>query len=106
MKSTNGDTFLGGEDFDNAIVKHLVSEFKRDVSYRNQSRHRVGHVGVVNVWCAARNRRVRRQHGPSEGEGSRRESKNRTFIFNAGMKKLSSIFLNHHQCNISILMFV
>ena len=31
VKSTNGDTFLGGEDFDNALVKHLVSEFKRDV---------------------------------------------------------------------------
>jgi molecular chaperone DnaK len=26
--STNGDTFLGGEDFDNAIVDYLVSEFK------------------------------------------------------------------------------
>lgn len=32
VKSTNGDTFLGGEDFDNAIVQYLVSEFKRDVS--------------------------------------------------------------------------
>ena len=32
MKSTNGDTFLGGEDFDNALVKHLIAEFKRDVS--------------------------------------------------------------------------
>lgn len=31
VKSTNGDTFLGGEDFDNAIVKYLVAEFKRDV---------------------------------------------------------------------------
>ena len=31
MKSTNGDTFLGGEDFDNCLVKYLVSEFKRDV---------------------------------------------------------------------------
>merc|ERR1719357_209656 len=30
VKSTNGDTFLGGEDFDNAIVNFLVSEFKRD----------------------------------------------------------------------------
>lgn len=30
VKSTNGDTFLGGEDFDNALVKYLVSEFKRD----------------------------------------------------------------------------
>ena len=33
VKSTNGDTFLGGEDFDNALVKHLIAEFKRDVSY-------------------------------------------------------------------------
>ncbi len=30
VKSTNGDTFLGGEDFDNAIVNYLVAEFKKD----------------------------------------------------------------------------
>ena len=30
VKSTNGDTFLGGEDFDDTIVDYLVSEFKRD----------------------------------------------------------------------------
>ncbi len=30
MKSTNGNTFLGGEDFDNALLQHLVTEFKRD----------------------------------------------------------------------------
>ena len=30
VKSTNGDTFLGGEDFDNAIVDYLLSEFKKD----------------------------------------------------------------------------
>ena len=30
VKSTNGDTFLGGEDFDNAIVDYLVNEFKKD----------------------------------------------------------------------------
>ena len=30
VKSTNGDTFLGGEDFDNEIVEYLVSEFKKD----------------------------------------------------------------------------
>ena len=29
MKATNGDTFLGGEDFDNALLDFLVSEFKR-----------------------------------------------------------------------------
>lgn len=28
--STNGDTFLGGEDFDQRIMDYLVSEFKRD----------------------------------------------------------------------------
>lgn len=30
VKSTNGDTFLGGEDFDNCLVNHLIAEFKRD----------------------------------------------------------------------------
>ena len=30
VKSTNGDTFLGGEDFDNSIVEYLIAEFKKD----------------------------------------------------------------------------
>ncbi|CAD5224166.1 unnamed protein product [Bursaphelenchus okinawaensis] len=30
VKSTNGDTFLGGEDFDNTLVNHLVGEFKKE----------------------------------------------------------------------------
>ena len=30
VKSTNGDTFLGGEDFDMRIVNYLASEFKND----------------------------------------------------------------------------
>ena len=30
VKSTNGDTFLGGEDFDNTVVNYLISEFKKD----------------------------------------------------------------------------
>jgi len=30
VKSTNGDTFLGGEDFDDAIVNYLIDEFKKD----------------------------------------------------------------------------
>ena len=29
VKSTNGDTFLGGEDFDSAIVEYLADEFKK-----------------------------------------------------------------------------
>ena len=34
VKSTNGDTFLGGEDFDQALLRHIVKEFKREVSYQ------------------------------------------------------------------------
>ncbi|KAF6257713.1 heat shock protein Hsp70C [Scenedesmus sp. NREL 46B-D3] len=30
VKATNGDTFLGGEDFDNTILNHLVAEFKKE----------------------------------------------------------------------------
>jgi len=30
VKSTNGDTFLGGEDFDNTIVDYLLAEFKKE----------------------------------------------------------------------------
>jgi molecular chaperone DnaK len=30
VKSTNGDTFLGGEDFDKRIVDHLADEFKKE----------------------------------------------------------------------------
>ena len=30
VKSTNGDTFLGGEDFDNTIVNYLLNEFKKE----------------------------------------------------------------------------
>ena len=29
VKSTNGDTFLGGEDFDSTIVEYLADEFKK-----------------------------------------------------------------------------
>ncbi|KAI8903747.1 heat shock protein 70 family [Gorgonomyces haynaldii] len=30
VKSTNGDTHLGGEDFDNLLVSHLAAEFKKE----------------------------------------------------------------------------
>ena len=30
VQATNGDTFLGGDDFDNLVIDHLVAEFKRD----------------------------------------------------------------------------
>uniref|UniRef100_A0A673KKT2 Stress-70 protein, mitochondrial n=1 Tax=Sinocyclocheilus rhinocerous TaxID=307959 RepID=A0A673KKT2_9TELE len=34
VKSTNGDTFLGGEDFDQHLLRHIVKEFKREVCVR------------------------------------------------------------------------
>jgi molecular chaperone DnaK len=39
VKSTNGDTFLGGEDFDLAIVDYLASEFKKEqgIDLRNDT---------------------------------------------------------------------
>ncbi|PHN16185.1 molecular chaperone DnaK [Candidatus Tremblaya phenacola] len=35
--ATNGDTFLGGEDFDQRVMEHIISEFKKDqgVDLRN-----------------------------------------------------------------------
>ncbi|MEC8187461.1 MAG: molecular chaperone DnaK, partial [SAR324 cluster bacterium] len=30
VKSTNGDTFLGGDDFDNRLIQFLADEFKKD----------------------------------------------------------------------------
>jgi len=33
VKATNGDTFLGGEDFDNTLVNYFVDEFKKDSGF-------------------------------------------------------------------------
>jgi L1 cell adhesion molecule like protein len=45
VKSTAGDTHLGGEDFDNRMVTHFVQEFKRkhkkDMSTSNRSMRRL-----------------------------------------------------------------
>jgi molecular chaperone DnaK len=30
VKATNGDTFLGGEDFDQRVIDYIIGEFKRD----------------------------------------------------------------------------
>ncbi len=39
VKATNGDTFLGGEDFDARIIEYLANEFKKDqgIDLRNDS---------------------------------------------------------------------
>ena len=33
--STNGDTTLGGEDFDNVLIGYLVEEFKKEQNFRH-----------------------------------------------------------------------
>ena len=30
VRATNGDTFLGGEDFDQRVINYLVEEFKKE----------------------------------------------------------------------------
>ena len=30
VKSTNGDTHLGGDDFDKRVIDYIISEFKKD----------------------------------------------------------------------------
>jgi L1 cell adhesion molecule like protein len=41
VRSTAGDTHLGGEDFDNRLVNHFIAEFKRkygkDISGNNRA---------------------------------------------------------------------
>ena len=34
VKSTNGDTFLGGEDFDKRIIDYLADEFRKEQRHR------------------------------------------------------------------------
>lgn len=45
VKSTNGDTFLGGDDFDHRIIEHIVAEFKKesgvDLSLDKQALQRI-----------------------------------------------------------------
>ncbi|KAG8504896.1 Heat shock cognate 71 kDa protein [Galemys pyrenaicus] len=45
VKSTAGDTHLGGEDFDNRMVNHFIAEFKRkhkkDISENKRAVHRL-----------------------------------------------------------------
>ncbi|MBT6206541.1 MAG: molecular chaperone DnaK [Francisellaceae bacterium] len=45
VKSTAGDTHLGGEDFDNRLVNHFIQEFKRkhkkDISNNNRALRRL-----------------------------------------------------------------
>lgn len=45
VKSTNGDTFLGGDDFDNVIIDWIVAEFKKesgkDLSKDSQAMQRI-----------------------------------------------------------------
>jgi molecular chaperone DnaK len=54
VKSTNGDTFLGGDDFDLRVIDYLADEFKKE-------------QGID----------LRRTHGPAAPEGGRREGQDR-----------------------------
>ncbi|CAL8265479.1 unnamed protein product [Gadus morhua 'NCC'] len=49
VKSTAGDTHLGGEDFDNRLVKHCVEEFKR-ISKKDISQNKKA-LGRLRTVC-------------------------------------------------------
>jgi len=49
VKSTNGDTLLGGEDFDNTLLKYLVEEFKKEVwSISTHDDHAVQVISILH----------------------------------------------------------
>uniref|UniRef100_A0A8C7Z295 Heat shock protein 9 n=1 Tax=Oryzias sinensis TaxID=183150 RepID=A0A8C7Z295_9TELE len=54
VKSTNGDTFLGGEDFDQQLLKHIVKEFKREVGRPPRLFVRLVSHAFVNGVCRLR----------------------------------------------------
>ena len=56
--STNGDTFLGGEDFDKTLIDYLADEFKKAQRYRP----------------------ARRSAGDAASEGNRREGEDRAVV--------------------------
>lgn len=87
VKSTNGDTFLGGEDFDQHLLQHIVKEFKREVDNLSQYLNMIcSGTGAVTtrsgavfstqqfscvllhlsfpVWCGS----DQRQHGSAESQ--------------------------------------
>ncbi|KAF6761081.1 Hsp70 protein-domain-containing protein [Ephemerocybe angulata] len=39
VKSTNGDTHLGGEDFDVVLVEHILGEFKKETGIDLKGNH-------------------------------------------------------------------
>lgn len=51
VKATNGDTFLGGEDFDNALLNYMVQQFKSDqVSKQMLFSMHSSRVSMHTVW--------------------------------------------------------
>jgi molecular chaperone DnaK len=58
VKSTNGDTFLGGEDFDMRLVDYLADEFKKEQGIDLR----------------------KRQARPAAPQGSRREGQDRAVL--------------------------
>ena len=57
--ATNGDTFLGGEDFDNDLLTYLVGEFRKEqVRPRchvalHLCRRLVPAIGMGGLWCTS-----------------------------------------------------
>ena len=75
VKSTNGDTLLGGEDFDNAIIQHIAGkiwDLKKNHKFYLYSRIQ------KTIW----NRRIKRYSSRSTYQRGRRECQNWVILFN------------------------
>ena len=83
VRSTNGDTFLGGEDFDNTLLKHLVGEFKKEVGRRLQLSSE-----MISLRRAEWHRHHQRSSGYATLTRSSRESQVRTIIRRTGRDRL------------------
>ena len=86
VRSTNGDTFLGGEDFDNTLLKHLVGEFKKEVGRRCRLISEMS-----SLRRAERHRHHQRSTGHATPSRSSRESQVRIVIRRTGLFRIDGL---------------
>ena len=72
VKSTAGDTHLGGEDFDNRLVNHFVNEFKRKVSSKNSDTRSLPRPGASRDHEAPANKTQHKKDLSSNARALRR----------------------------------
>ena len=62
VKSTNGDTHLGGEDFDNTLLQYIVDEFKKNEGI-DLSALGLAYANFMDEFTTILNRQIAQQQG-------------------------------------------